>query len=266
MTLNNVVVHAGLTPPGPSATDDIPSARTHALLRNPQVHALKENSDNTQEDDDCGDLNDDCLGCLQIENCLYLKFNTSETKCLKLPGGIEDYKPENGEKVEFFTGEKRECPTSTKAVTPIRISPKFNTSLVNDNANTNTTTASTSTTAKTTTKTTSDTTISSTTTTSVTTTSITTKSSTSTTKPSPSTTSTMTTTQTPSTTSPVPSTTSKTTPIPQPDPRGGSHFDGWSFFGGILLTVGIAAIAFISFKYYKVRAGQHNSGANYNRF
>ena len=65
MTLNNVVVHAGLTPPGPSATDDIPSARTHALLRNPQVHALKENSDNTQEDDDCGDLNDDCLGKLR---------------------------------------------------------------------------------------------------------------------------------------------------------------------------------------------------------
>ena len=49
-------------------------------------------------------------------------------------------------------------------------------------------------------------------------------------------------------------------------PRGGSNFDGWSFFGGILLTVGIAAIAFISFKYYKVRAGQHNTGANYNRF
>ena len=51
------------------------------------------------------------------------------------------------------------------------------------------------------------------------------------------------------------------------DPRGGSNFDGWSFFGGILLTVGIAAIGFISFKYYKVRAGgQHNAGANYNRF
>ena len=65
MTLNNVVVHTkavanpGLTPPGPSSTDDSPSARA-TLLRNPQIHAL--NSDNTQEAGECGDLNDDCSG------------------------------------------------------------------------------------------------------------------------------------------------------------------------------------------------------------
>jgi hypothetical protein len=167
MTLNNVVVDAkavagpGLTPPGPSATDDIPSARTSHILRNPQVHALIENADNTPEDDDCGDLNDDCSGCLRNENCFYLKFNNSETKCVKLPGGIENYKPEDGEEVLDVFGEEEQCPTSTEEVTPRRISPKFSTSLVTDNANTNTTTASTSTTtAKTTPKTTSDTTIS----------------------------------------------------------------------------------------------------------
>merc|ERR1719213_758456 len=50
-----------------------------------------------------------------------------------------------------------------------------------------------------------------------------------------------------------------------PDDRSGSKFDGWSFFGGILLTVGVSAIGFISFKYYKVRSS-HQGGANYNRF
>lgn len=266
MTLNNVVVHTkavanpGLTPPGPSSTDDIPSARA-TLLRNPQIHAL--NSDNTQEAGECGDLNDDCSGCLHFPNCSYLKFNNSETTCVKLPGGIENYKPEDGVEVLEYINDVGLCPVSDKDVTPRRISPKFSTGVVTESANTNTTTASTSTstTAKTTPKTTSDTTVSTTTTTVTTTTSVTT----STTKPSPPST-TSTTTKTPSTTS-VPTTTSKTTPVPQPDPRGGSNFDGWSFFGGILLTVGIAAIGFISFKYYKVRAGgQHNAGANYNRF
>ena len=52
-----------------------------------------------------------------------------------------------------------------------------------------------------------------------------------------------------------------TTPHPKPDSRG--HFDGWSFFGGILLTLGIAAIGFVGFKYYKIRS---TTGGNYNRF
>jgi hypothetical protein len=50
--------------------------------------------------------------------------------------------------------------------------------------------------------------------------------------------------------------------VPPPEPKGG-HFDGWSFFGGILLTLGGAAIGFVGVKYYKLRSG---SGATYNRF
>merc|ERR1711983_522017 len=65
---------------------------------------------------------------------------------------------------------------------------------------------------------------------------------------------------TPSTQKPVTS-----TATPDPSGRSGSKFDGWSFFGGILLTVGVSSIAFISFKYYKVRSS-HQGGANYNRF
>merc|ERR1712064_220546 len=42
------------------------------------------------------------------------------------------------------------------------------------------------------------------------------------------------------------------TPIPTPEDRG--HFDGWSFFGGILLTLGGAAIGFVGSKYYKLRS------------
>ena len=66
----------------------------------------------------------------------------------------------------------------------------------------------------------------------------------------------------PTTTSAAPEPTTK--PV-DPSGRTGSKFDGWSFFGGILLTVGVSAIGFISFKYYKVRSGGQG-GANYNRF
>jgi len=37
-------------------------------------------------------------------------------------------------------------------------------------------------------------------------------------------------------------------PGPQTHAR---HFDGWSFFGGILLCVGIMSVAFVASKYYK---------------
>jgi len=36
-----------------------------------------------------------------------------------------------------------------------------------------------------------------------------------------------------------------------------------AFFGGILLTLGLAAIALVGFKYYRLRSG---TGGNYNRF
>merc|ERR1712083_477038 len=60
-----------------------------------------------------------------------------------------------------------------------------------------------------------------------------------------------TTTSAPTTTS-TPSTT--TVPIPEPD-TGKGHFDGWSFFGGILLSLGLAAIGLVGYKYYRLRSG-----------
>jgi len=80
-------------------------------------------------------------------------------------------------------------------------------------------------------------------------------------------TSTSTTTTTVTTAAPPPTTTIAPTaptaaPVPPPEPKEG-HFDGWSFFGGILLTLGLVAIGFVGVKYYKLRSG---TGGNYNRF
>jgi len=64
-----------------------------------------------------------------------------------------------------------------------------------------------------------------------------------------------------STTAPVePSTTSSPAAAPEPH---GRHFDGWSFFGGIFLTVGLMTVGFVVMKYYKVRQGGNTF---YNRF
>ena len=79
------------------------------------------------------------------------------------------------------------------------------------------------------------------------------------------TTTTVTTTETPATTTTTTTmapSTPTAAPVPPPEPKGG-HFDGWSFFGGILLTLGGAAIGFVGVKYYKLRSG---SGTTYNRF
>ena len=81
----------------------------------------------------------------------------------------------------------------------------------------------------------------------------------------PTTTTTVTTTKTPATTTTTTTmapSTPTAAPVPPPEPKGG-HFDGWSFFGGILLTLGGAAIGFVGVKYYKLRSG---SGTTYNRF
>merc|ERR1712066_513902 len=134
-----------------------------------------------------------------------------------------------GAKFEELLESNFEDQCSKSDIKPTQIPPKFSTDLVNDTTTSTTSSTSTSTTTKST----------SSSTTTVTSTTTTTKASTSATSPK--------------------------TPV-NPDDRSGSRFDGWSFFGGILLTVGISAIGFISFKYYKVRSGQQGGGANYNRF
>merc|ERR1711874_282513 len=43
-------------------------------------------------------------------------------------------------------------------------------------------------------------------------------------------------------------------PLMESSVKSGRKFDGWSFFGGIILTVGTAAIAFLGVKYYQARS------------
>jgi len=51
-------------------------------------------------------------------------------------------------------------------------------------------------------------------------------------------------------------------PSVAPGPDHERHFDGWSFFGGILLTVSMLLIGFVLTKYYRVKQGE---GRIYNR-
>ena len=68
------------------------------------------------------------------------------------------------------------------------------------------------------------------------------------------------------TTSQAPETTTSTEAskvlVPKPETRNW-HFDGWSFFGGILLTLGLVAIGTVGYKSYSLRFGTE---VNYNRF
>lgn len=111
----------------------------------------------------------------------------------------------------------------------------------------------------------------------------TTPNSTITTEPSPPTTSTQNTTSTSTTTSTTtsPETTTQnstttttvtttitpnvTTAVPVNPDGGKGGFDGWSFFGGIVLALVGVAISFLSIKYWKIRRGQ-TTGGDYNRF
>ncbi|OWF53174.1 sialomucin core protein 24-like [Mizuhopecten yessoensis] len=64
------------------------------------------------------------------------------------------------------------------------------------------------------------------------------------------------TTPAPTTPAPAPTTPAPTTPAPAPTPAsntGMQHFDGASFVGGIILAVGVIAIAFFGCKFYKAR-------------
>ena len=56
-----------------------------------------------------------------------------------------------------------------------------------------------------------------------------------------------------------------TTAVPVNPDGGKGGFDGWSFFGGIVLALVGVAISFLSVKYWKIRRGQ-TTGGDYNRF
>jgi len=58
---------------------------------------------------------------------------------------------------------------------------------------------------------------------------------------------------------------SSTTTAPPPDDDHPRHFDGWSFFGGILFTLALLAVLYVGYKYYSIRKGRSGSG-NYSMF
>merc|ERR1712228_710238 len=238
----NSLAAPNLTPP--EAHDDF---TTHQAM-------LSQNS--------CEEMDDTCVGCLTIPDCKFASFNNSETKCVTknvTEDAIGDLKP--GFKLEDVVLSEDKCPQSSDDGKPATaIPPKFDTSLTpeNENATTTLTTPSTSSSSTTTT------TVSSTTTTSSTTVTDSTTATTTTKKTTPTTIITSTT-EKPVTTSASPNISSTTTPV-DPSGKSGSKFDGWSFFGGILLTIGLSAIGFVSFKYYKVRSGGNHANTNYNRF
>lgn len=237
--------NAGPTP-GTSPQDGI----------NDDIHNFYQAQITTETPFKCQKYDNDCQNCVNTQGCRFGIYEDQKTKC-----SDEDLDDKNLEEIVVNIDK---CPTA--APKPIEVSPKSSSELVND------TTTSTSTTSPTSSSASSSSSSSSTTSSTTSSSSTTTETSTSTTK---STTTTSKNTTTPkgttttsksSTTAKTPTSTTAKTPV-DPDDRAGSKFDGWSFFGGILLTVGIAAIGFISYKCYKVR---HlfigDSGTNYNRF
>merc|ERR1711962_1548472 len=186
----------------------------------------------------CKDFKE-CEVCVGKEGCYFLQDDDGdESLCLR----IQDDRPEEFHWRESHTvldcaagGVDPDLPTTT---TPLP----------------NTTTQSNSTTTTTLAP---DTTTSNITTTAATTTTTTTITTTTTAYTTAPTTTTTTTTPSPNSTQ-----STSTTNVPSSNTSRG-HFDGWSFFGGILLTLGLAAIGLVGFKYYRLRSG---TGGNYNRF
>merc|ERR1711881_160465 len=179
------------------------------------------------------DSQKDCKPCIE-SGCVFVNYPETSQECmLESDIVVDSVKPQVFHKTE-------DCPGSGDDPTPTP--PPDTTSAPDTTTSDADTTTTTVTSTTTTTTVTTSTEIPDTTTTTVTTTT------------------TIPTTTTTTTTTPVPITTSTAAPEPA---TGKGHFDGWSFFGGILLTLGLAAIGLVGYKYYRLRSG---TGGNYNRF
>merc|ERR1712106_127261 len=198
----------------------------------------------------------DCEACVAVTGCMFVKYEeTSETCQLVIDAVSSDpVTPRLFNTTEDCSGSGED---------PVVTTTPADTTTTNSSDTTTTTPADTTTTTVPTTTTTETTTTTTITTTTITTpipdTTTSTTPTTTTTTPTTTTATSSTDTTTTSTSSPTPST---AVPDPEPD-TGKGHFDGWSFFGGILLTLGLAAIGLVGFKYYRLRSG---TGGNYNRF
>ena len=222
----------------------------------------------------CSQFDNSCVQCLNAVNCTMVRYTSQmkgsskvveETlmfKCYdekvssaKIREGFEDKKIELVQELKDCIMDKpmqgnQESGSKTESEAVVKVESNQTTTTISpaDNTTTNVTTKTTTPSNTTLTTATTPTTVNATT-------SLTTESTTEVTNI--------------TTSNPTSSTNATQTPItsknpPPPPSSGGWSF--WSFFGGILLTLGLSAIGFVGFKYYKARAAQPGGGLNYNRF
>jgi hypothetical protein len=262
---------------------DLENVETEKQVQESEVLIPEKNATSDELDSSyCSQFDNSCVKCVKAKNCSMaittkiiqevdsnVQRKEYELTCIDINVSIKELQETFGKDKYSIVQRKDECDLknfdlSNKAgmklksdnvpgVMDIITSPQplpIKTSAAdNTNATTNATTKTTPTTSTTTTLTSTNATTITTTTSTTPNTSIAT--STTTSNPTSATNSTQ-----------IP-TTSKDTPTPASS--GGWSF--WSFFGGILLTLGLPAIGFVGFKYYKARSGQAGGGGlNYNRF
>lgn len=228
----------------------------------------------------CSQFDNSCVKCVKQGNCTMVKY-TKETKtdidvediefeCFDITASLEEIRQSFADKTYNVIQTVSDCPTAYSKRPILKNGAKSNAGTTTQANLSSAKTATQSTlmdnTTITTDATNSTTGTSSTTSTTMGTTSMnTTRDTTTATTKSTQKTSTMiiSSTSSPSTGG---TNSSRNPPPPQPQPStGGWSF--WSFFGGILLTLGLSAIGFVGFKYYKARSGQQGGfGLNYNRF
>ena len=219
---------------------------------------------------DCNQWDNSCVDCFKEDHCMAIRFtrqDENEFQCINGKMALDelhDLMP--GWKPDLINKES-DCPTKSGVAEP-KQGNGSSTTEANAESTVNTTkTESSSSTTPVPTTSTDPTTTNQTTTMTIKTTNQTTSSSPktlTTTTPKPSSPTTNGTSPTSgSSHSSLKPTTSKANPTPPPSSGGWSF---WSFFGGILLTLGLFAIGFVGFKYYKARSLQPGGGLNYNRF
>lgn len=257
-----------------SLSEQMPAKDSTVVLREQNATA------SDLSDTYCSRFDNSCVDCLNSGNCTMIRYTNKTTKlndveeivlmfqCYDENASLKQIKEAfKVEKVDFILATK-DCPkvspmqakqeNENKEETEAVVTPTaIDVNITTDQTTSTSAADNTTTNATTKTSTTSNTTVTTPTTTVTTITSTT-----------PVNTTTMVTTN--STTSyPTSATNSTQPPITSKDPppppsSGGWSF--WSFFGGILLTLGLSAIGFVGFKYYKARSAQSGGGLNYNRF
>ena len=141
----------GLTSPENFKNDDIPSA-TAALRNAPRSHPLTEHSNGGQEtvEVNCEDLNEQCEECLNLQHCMFVRYDNMETRCVENTTNIAAVNNliEGAKFDELLESNFDDQCSKESEIKPTQIPPKFSTDLVNDTTTSTTSSTSTSTTTK----------------------------------------------------------------------------------------------------------------------